>query len=994
MYVYFVKMSEVYFDTIDSQSQRFYNPSFSQAEKIEKQGCVPRQKCQWNESLKWAIISFFQKLSYPYRQYEVIPFEDPLRSEIRRFLVSVDAYIESPNPVIPICDLLNGAADREFSKTLKRIKRKSFEITWGVEHFEFPDWWKDVPGYRIKDIGDIFNYSYLIFWEGESDDYLHGFIPVKIDKEYLATFKQAIKDILPDRALFQEIDHLDTLIQMSSSSSYDRLKKKKSRHYLIKDKYLYFSKHRGSSVRTVISVSPENHRDTVICDPSDLNTISLIDKQVMEILRLMPGHIHLTDKNEVNRRLYSLLRGSIHFIQRDMKKEGITKPRELLRVMLEALNEEYPDIEIFKYTSFYDTFSLILEGGEEVFPCRGHGLGMANALTTLMQLAIHHMIIDELTNDIPDMYGEVLCINDDFVAGFNETYHLDEYWEKEDEVMEKLSLLREPTKSFTSYLCFVLAERYLLGNSEYEKISYQIRELMYPLTCFNITHAKDYFIAAQMYCSSKYAVRYIEELKSFWGYEFFPQEFEYPHVVGGWINERINGVDMSLEILEQLDLKSYVLRGFEAAKACIKKRKTGSLFRSPIYILFGEPDIPDEYKAHFDMLPESIINDKYGRLLSHSPRVFKDYWKGLYNKRQKVFKKTQSNLTYEELLIAIKQTRRATEFYPNRTMIKKYHPIKILQAEIYDPYIDPNARLACLSLFNNLRYPFKETFSINFVNPDATSKKTTDLLSKEVQRSLKSELISVMFTGRTHEVSIPDDDYHPEEDYINPIRIGEITSILNWGMGYPEPFERYRDSLIEEKRRVFGRLLTLEEQYQISLRRIGRDQLRILIDHERSTGDSLLELLHYLDSIDDEQFIEKEDVDSDEESTAPFRQFSDNTPPTVGHDPYYIRISDLLEEGCPVLYQYRSCEEQLTFDNEEVRDIFGKLSLIITISTTPAIFTMERRLEEVQEILNYSGPIFSIIAERSGVLKLTSDQMNEIEEPDLDGFDIFAEEDY
>jgi len=279
------------------------------------------------------------------------------------------------------------------------------------------------------------------------------------------------------------------------------------------------------------------------------------------------------------------------FIQRDIRKEGITKPRELLKAILEVLNKKYPKIEIFSFTDFYDSFSLRVND-EVFFPKRGHGLGMANSLTTLMQLGVHNMIVNRLSNDIPEISADCLCLNDDFVVGFSDDYHKDEYWDMEDVVMDQLSILRAQEKSFESEYKFVIAERYITDSGEYKKESYQRRELLYPLTCYNIVHAKEYFISAQSYTSYKYRDDYIGEIMSYWGYEFFPNEINFPAKLGGWINDKINGVDMTLVISDRLEYNCFFAKVFFAARQSYKRRRKGDLYQSPIFSLYGEPVIP------------------------------------------------------------------------------------------------------------------------------------------------------------------------------------------------------------------------------------------------------------------------------------------------------------------------------------------------------------------------------------------------------------------
>jgi hypothetical protein len=66
---------------------------------------------------------------------------------------------------------------------------------------------------------------------------------------------------------------------------------------------------------------------------------------------------------------------------RDLTKEGLTKPRNLLKIMLECIKKRFEDFPV--QPDFFDTYCVLVDGGN-VYPPRGHGLGMANELTTLM----------------------------------------------------------------------------------------------------------------------------------------------------------------------------------------------------------------------------------------------------------------------------------------------------------------------------------------------------------------------------------------------------------------------------------------------------------------------------------------------------------------------------------------------------------------------------------------------------------------------------------
>jgi hypothetical protein len=971
-------LSDIYVDYVGSQSKSISVPDgLNISQRQNRRPWIPREATLWTQDLQMELLCFFQKITYPFRVYEEIPFQDPLRSEIRRFLISLDAYIESPNPVIPYRDILYGATDIKFAKRLKRIKRKSFETTWNVVHFELPDWWNDVPAYTIKDIGDIFNYSYLIFFQEDTDDYKFGFLPLDVKPNRLEQFKEALFELLPERSSFQKIEPIEILSQLSGSIGVQRGTLKHLPHYTMKDKYLSFSRRRHTCERSVIRVSPENCRDSILNDPGDLNTISLLDQQVMEMIRVLPGHIHLRDKEFVSKRLKTLDRDYNLFLHRDIRKEGITKPRALLKAMLEVLHEVYPDIEIFGYTSFYDEYEIHING-ELIHPPRGHGLGMANSLTTLMQLVIHAMILDELENDMPLINSSCLCINDDFVAGFNDLEDLEAYWDKEDEVMGELSILRQPDKSFHSYRRFVIAERYFCREVEYEKTSYQLRELLLPLSCANVTHAKEYFIAAQTYVNSSLVPHYMSEIRSYWGYEFFPSEFIYPSKVGGWINEKINSVDMTLVLLDHLDLKSYVYRGFKATIRKLRRPIKGEFYTPPLMTLMGCPKIPKEHWDNFDILTYSQLNDKYGRILSKSPRNFVNFWEKLYQVRQKEFK-IPFECTYDDLIIMIKSHYNTTQFYPSDSMILRYHPCNFRPGRISDPYLDPNPLMATVALYNpDIQYPFRESYSIRFTNIDSTTKKSLSLFSKEIERSLKSEALNVLCTGKYHEVYYPSDGYKPEEQYLNPVRIGEITALLNWGFGYPELRKNFEDPLVIEKKSIFGRLFSIEELIFITQKRLSRLTLKYIVDYLKDNPQYTIEnTVEYLeDSLSKLQVhhIVKEEPE----------QYNDN----------HITLERLIDGKCDVFWAWRQDPDDFTVESEEVMHYLGKLSQYVTVGTHhDPLFKPERERLKREVDTAVDGPKLSFLVHRSGVYKLLDEELRNEDTLDLEeGFgDLFGD---
>ena len=72
---------------------------------------------------------------------------------------------------------------------------------------------------------------------------------------------------------------------------------------------------------------------------------------------------------------------------------------------------------------FYDNI-IVEENGSEYRPTRGHGLGMANSLTTIMQIVIFNMTIGQmaLIKDFEPKKIGALFLNDDAAVVLQEDW--------------------------------------------------------------------------------------------------------------------------------------------------------------------------------------------------------------------------------------------------------------------------------------------------------------------------------------------------------------------------------------------------------------------------------------------------------------------------------------------------------------------------------------------------------------------------------------------
>jgi hypothetical protein len=180
-----------------------------------------RRPIEFSTNLKNTLLLIFSRLEYPFRNnlFKIGSLPDDVLGEIKRFLICLDAYLESSNPMQKPEEILTLAAmGPEGSSIQKRIKRSSILKTFFTSTYEVDKELEGIPSYSFKEIGDIFNYNYLPLWKEEVDDYKEGFIPLQQEEELLSSFRKMFSDILPDS--IDLIDRKEILLENSASSCY------------------------------------------------------------------------------------------------------------------------------------------------------------------------------------------------------------------------------------------------------------------------------------------------------------------------------------------------------------------------------------------------------------------------------------------------------------------------------------------------------------------------------------------------------------------------------------------------------------------------------------------------------------------------------------------------------------------------------------------------------------------------------------------------------
>jgi hypothetical protein len=514
-------------------------------------------------------------------RYLVVPLDiqQIVGNELKRYMCSVQAYIDAYNNEGPISkyELADRISDYDFSKDLKRIKYKSFIESRSLRNRKTPEWWDNTRSFNIEDIGMIFNYSYCFFWEeDDSEDYKFGDIPLKMDYSFEHKFKEVFESLLTFEIL--PVYEEEILLSESDSSCLTSDLKNISLNWKEKTVNNSFSEEPLIGKRCRVPVSPQGYRDSVILSVPHTNSIKLIEKQCALIVSKMRGSAYGLTDEELTQKLESFRRYNGHFIDRDIKKEGITKPRILIKWVGEVLKSRYPQMPAWRYLSIYEDFKLILEEAV-INPIRGHGLGMANALTTMIQIIIFNLVIAHAKDEGEFFVEEIesLSYNDDFTVGFKNEEDMISYWEYEEIILKKLGIIGSYEKSHQGY-DFVFLEEYVRPFSD--KKSYLMNELYLPFSAPTIVEAKEFLSNLQFSMTGSKAKDLLDDLISFWGYEFYPEEGYKPFIFGGWFRPKYNKIDISFHVTDI---------GFPQIKALLSQKERGAIFTKTPNEIFIDP---------------------------------------------------------------------------------------------------------------------------------------------------------------------------------------------------------------------------------------------------------------------------------------------------------------------------------------------------------------------------------------------------------------------
>jgi len=283
---------------------------------------------------------------------------------------------------------ISTGTDDELVEAFNEIQSMDFNIVFSE------DWWS---------LDDILPEDFLINWEREIDDFENCLVePEDIRDDALEIYRSACKnaifrlkkeDIKPPHIteILSNISEskifLDNKFMESKNTGSVRTDYRKNINEILK--FSFLNKSPNIYKRTVIYVSPANERDAWIPNLDTRLRNTYYDRLFYHIFHNHPSFM-MVDELEFDKKMSNLYKHDGFFIMVDIKKEGLTLPHPLIKILCEELDKVYN----FNFTYMYKCIEQqkVLKDGYFHRTKRGRGLGMLNH----MMSAIHSIITDIL----------------------------------------------------------------------------------------------------------------------------------------------------------------------------------------------------------------------------------------------------------------------------------------------------------------------------------------------------------------------------------------------------------------------------------------------------------------------------------------------------------------------------------------------------------------------------------------------------------------------
>lgn len=384
--------------------------------------------------------------------------------------------------------------------------------TYSLKYDHYDDFIKEtfLPKLKVEDPED---------WRLMMDDY-------SIDPDALELFRNTVFELLPEEL---ELPDNESILTNYQPSKVWHNGKSVSQYSVMGEAGGCYSDYHIRGHRVYLNIEFGNTRDAIINDFPSLRNIQFIEKSILEVLKTLPESMYHLKPEDVECILDSEYDTESYYYHRDFKKDGLTKPRELILIIGEAIEDRYgPNVLTERIRTTYSRFDLIFKDGRIVETKKGHGLGMANALTTLIQIAVARMSLRDL--DLKDT--KFFAFNDDSFYKCSREEEALMIFDRDEYNIENLGMTLSKSKTFITKGRFVFLEQY------YPKTYTNRRSI--EIAAVYRTLLLKYPFERKMYLNSvgPLAPQVIPDVLEYCTPEFSQNEFNWSFSCGGWIPDR------------------------------------------------------------------------------------------------------------------------------------------------------------------------------------------------------------------------------------------------------------------------------------------------------------------------------------------------------------------------------------------------------------------------------------------------------------------------
>jgi hypothetical protein len=423
--------------------------------------------------------------------------------------------------------------------------RRSHRVIGVLQDYE--DW------QPVRHYNELPPVSYLIRWKETSNDIEYMKIPLQpFDKDLMEELKNEILENLPDNLEFPTDIEIFAEVKTSTTLDLDRMKSIPFYKGRLTPEGTCFSQI-FKARRSIVPVGPANTRDALVTTIDTYNSVKKCDLVLGTILDDIEESLVCSSSQEFKRRIDKASAtprrfGKQLYWLRDIKKCGLTFPRELIHLLQECLSETYPDKD-FSFFNIYRNYSIFDEDGKPIKTHRGYGLGMANNCITFIQCMLYNLI----SRRIPEfIHMESFFGNDDSLFkvwiddGDIDPIDAMMIQDIDYEILNKLNVIVNDKKSFWSHYPIIFEE---YGKEEFKKKDSRLAcALSSALLAPDIKYAKmlTSSISMVLWDPGDWIATSMARISDYWGYEYYPEESSYDYSLGGWLSIKSKGCSLAL----------------------------------------------------------------------------------------------------------------------------------------------------------------------------------------------------------------------------------------------------------------------------------------------------------------------------------------------------------------------------------------------------------------------------------------------------------------